>query len=647
MTIQKQEAVAALAQPALLLPNLLAEALAANGRIKFALSWLQAAEASAGRDDRQPFAGLTAERTLAGLDHAVLYDPPALLERTQAGLRVPQAGAVIAALLDDLSRMRRAAEAGAAAGLLDQAAADGLGMREHAQRAAIRVADDVLPPGLVSQLCRVPAEGADSLHRLVMDLHRAINDIAAGLAETDIAGARAYRLDDRDRQRVAAFMRGLNRTAPLKFNHPGLATNAMRDGPRLIIQNDLGTTDAHVLIVQIEGRDEAPRLSVLHSDIHRQRLEFFQNRLPALTWTQSSRHLPGSEQGQFTLATGILQAADLPALDAALETLGASLVFLIDWNKARKSLRHFVSGPAAVALLHWAADHEYGHRAYLEAGGETMIGDLLDTVSQLTGGSYGTMQRALGQDGTMAFLREALRTSSEALRNGQSPPAIRDMLQAELMTRVASMADRILDDAIDHAALILDLGSLVHAALLGNVPDLLAAAARAQRWEALADRQVGHICGLCRDDKSRPWRAIASHADDAADQFEDAAFRLQFLPADLPADIRATLLQLAAQAVMAAKDYVRLLCALRSLHQGMPRREMRLLIGLFDRLHAHEHATDAAERDVFARLMHADLDARTVTLATAIAGALESVADALLNAGRLLSDHAVGEWFAP
>ena len=46
-------------------------------------------------------------------------------------------------------------------------------------------------------------------------------------------------------------MRGPNRTAPLKFDHPGLATSATRDGDRLVIQNDIGANDAHVLVLSV------------------------------------------------------------------------------------------------------------------------------------------------------------------------------------------------------------------------------------------------------------------------------------------------------------------------------------------------------------------------------------------------------------
>ncbi len=49
---------------------------------------------------------------------------------------------------------------------------------------------------------------------------------------------------------VAAFMRGVDRTRALKFNHPGLETSAVRSGSRLVIQNDIGTTDAHIVVIR-------------------------------------------------------------------------------------------------------------------------------------------------------------------------------------------------------------------------------------------------------------------------------------------------------------------------------------------------------------------------------------------------------------
>jgi hypothetical protein len=557
-------------------------------------------------------------------------------------VELPGAAAIVARLLDDLACMLAATEAGAEAGVLDPASPAQFRARKDGIAGNVALDGDILPDGLVSALSQPPRDGHDTLHGLVMDMHKALNAIAAALAEEDVSGARVYRLTEEDRARVVAFMRGLNRTAPVKFDHPGLTAHAMRDGARLVIQNDIGTTDAHVLIAYVEGL----RLSVTYSDVHRQRLEFFERRLKDFAWSVSNRHAADMEEDIFHLATGVYEAADTAGLDAALERLGASLVFLIDWNKARKNLRRLVSKSAAVSILDWAAEHELGHRGYLEIGGDVVVGDLLETASKATGGFYTSLQSALGEDGTVEFLREVLRIASEELRRGRSALAIRDLLRAELLARVASIADRIVDIAIDHAALMLDLGNLVRAALLEGraAPDSVVK--RANAWEALADRQVTHIRDLCGNGTEWTWRTIASGADDAADDFEETAFRLQFLPDDLPAEIREVLSRLAEYAVAAVKDYVRLLCALRNLHRGAPRRDMREFLEFVERLHDQEHATDEAEREVFSRLMRADVDAKTLNIVTAVADGLEEAADALLHAGRLVSDHALGEWFA-
>jgi hypothetical protein len=71
-------------------------------------------------------------------------------------------------------------------------------------------------------------QGPDSVHLLVMDLHKEIIRPSAELASEVIDGANVWELLPEDHERVAAFMRGLNRTAGLKFDHPGLDTAAGR-----------------------------------------------------------------------------------------------------------------------------------------------------------------------------------------------------------------------------------------------------------------------------------------------------------------------------------------------------------------------------------------------------------------------------------
>ncbi|MGO9990179.1 MAG: hypothetical protein ACLPSY_15500 [Steroidobacteraceae bacterium] len=142
----------------------------------------------------------------------------------------------------------------------------------------------MLDPAAISAMTQIGRAHADSLHTLVMDLHKQLNAMQADLAEERVDGAAAYNLADEDRPLVLAFMKGVNRTARLKFMHPGLSTTATRIGDQLVIQNDLGTTDAHVIVIHVKQLIA----TVTYTDVHRERLAFFQEMLKtqAITWDQ-------------------------------------------------------------------------------------------------------------------------------------------------------------------------------------------------------------------------------------------------------------------------------------------------------------------------------------------------------------------------
>ena len=55
-----------------------------------------------------------------------------------------------------------------------------------------------------------------------MDLHKALNRLAAARAEDVMAGAHVYALLPEDRSAIEAFMRGVEATRKLKFSHPVL-----------------------------------------------------------------------------------------------------------------------------------------------------------------------------------------------------------------------------------------------------------------------------------------------------------------------------------------------------------------------------------------------------------------------------------------
>jgi hypothetical protein len=78
-------------------------------------------------------------------------------------------------------------------------------------------------------------------------------------------------------------MRGVDRTRGLKFDHPGLDTSVIRSGSRLIIQNDIGATDAHVIMIAVE----VLTTTVTYTDIHHARAKFFMAQLDrfAVDWS--------------------------------------------------------------------------------------------------------------------------------------------------------------------------------------------------------------------------------------------------------------------------------------------------------------------------------------------------------------------------
>jgi hypothetical protein len=140
-------------------------------------------------------------------------------------------------------------------------------------------------------------------------------------------------------------MEGLNRTAPLKFDHPGLGTTATEHDGRLLIQNDIGTTDAHVLVVRVHGL----AASVTYTDIHEARLKFFKSLFDGfdIAWEGTKqRHSDRLSAGQYLLLTGTFNAPNEAALTRFLAHLGSRIVFLIDWNHIRKRLRGFVLSQA-------------------------------------------------------------------------------------------------------------------------------------------------------------------------------------------------------------------------------------------------------------------------------------------------------------
>ncbi|HTP66241.1 MAG TPA: hypothetical protein VMJ66_12695, partial [Geobacteraceae bacterium] len=264
---EKTRIVAALGEQRLLMPALLNKALAANDRAKYRLTLLQSAKAHADLPG-EAFSAFRMERLDCGIADASYDDVIAgTAKRGADTYALPQARKLCAELRDDLLAMIAPFEA------TEKPEAELFHRRQQELSGMPWCGDDdtITGAAIASLASGEPAHG-DSVHLLIMDMHRALNRLQAEIATDTVDGALTYGLLKDDRSLVTAFMKGVNRTRALKFDHPGLGTTATRIGAKLILQNDIGTTDAHVLVVHVEGT----RVTVTYTDNHLPRLLFFQ-----------------------------------------------------------------------------------------------------------------------------------------------------------------------------------------------------------------------------------------------------------------------------------------------------------------------------------------------------------------------------------
>jgi uncharacterized protein Yka (UPF0111/DUF47 family) len=636
--MEKIDVVASLGQRRLLRPAWVKAALAANDRLKLYLSVLQAAQAHADQPNA-PVLDLGREFAAAHVSAPWLADLPATAFREGRTLHLPAFLRVAGLLKDDLRVMVRP--------LADGGEAEACGMAgrvEHWCGWLDALAGDALEPPQMKALTsgrRAPGEGGDSLHLLVMDLHKALNRLAAELSSETIDGAHVWQLEAADRSRVAAFMRGVNRTRALKFDHPGLDTAATRDGERLLLQNDIGTNDAHVLVVQVEGL----RVTLTYSDLRLQRFGFFQAMLAELgaSWSApDTRITAGVNAGEaYHVGTATFDCADEDALRAVLEGIGARIVFLIDWNRARKRLVQFVSKADAVAVLAEAARTEIGHMGWLLAGGERLIHGAM----QALGADYfhigDRLDQVMGAAQAREFLVEVLTQASQAMRQQQSPALIADDIRLLLVRHMRRHRDEF-DLLSEHAAYCHALAEGVRDALAhGHENDRKAArrlAERAKEWERDADLLVMRSrLRAERHPRWLPFTRLIEGADDVADALEEAAFLLSLIAADhhqgWGGEVRQTM-QLLADAVLGAvQDHVKALAIARTLGEESSRDDHEEFVAALWRVLNAERQCDTLLRDVRRSLSEHVGDAATLNLSTDLANALESATDALLATG--------------
>ena len=642
--VTKVEIVERLGERVVLIPALIEEALTANDRLKIRLTLLQEASAQAVEPGRaQP----SMERELrdVGLDDVAFAATIAKARPIDAALFVaPGAAELSAGLAKDLAALLAPIEAAS-----PRRAASLRARVEAALKDLPAFADDRVAHAEVARLGSARREDGDSLHLIVMDLHKEINRVAADAAVEDIDGARVHGLNDADRVRVKAFMSGLNRTAKLAFGHPGLGTTAARAGRKLTIQNDIGMTDAHVLVVRVEGL----KATTTYSDVHRIRAKFFMTMFAdeAVAWSPLAEDPHGrlAKGEMFYLLTGVYAAQSEADLERYLAFLGSRIVFLIDWNKARKALQAFVSKGLAIQVLTGAAKAEDGHRAFLELGGAELV---FDAVRRVGAGhiAYGVpLHQALGEAECANFLSHVLHAASEGLEEGRSDRLIRDEIQTLLSERFDTAESGLLAATLRHLGLTRMLAGMIETTFepggLASLADRQALALRAKRIEAKGDRLIisaREIAGRLRN--AGPLLTMIDQAENALDEFDETAFLISLAPENASADaLSRPLAELAA----IARDCVgHLVSAVEAaiLIPGGKRVDVAFALQRLDAALGAERSADAAERSAITAIMQgapsqAGADARALVIGLEVARTLEETTDRIAHAAMSLRDH--------
>lgn len=627
--MEKLEAVATLGQTELLKPARVRAALAANDRLKLYLSVLQAAHGHASGKDAQPL-DLSREFAAAGVKAPWLAQLPASAFREGKLLHVPELARLAGCLDEDLRQMGRPLE--------DDAAF--VARVEHWCGWLGELAPDTLSAPQLHALTSGKRGEEDSFHLLVMDLHKAINRLAAELSSENIDGAHVWQVEEADRARIAAFMRGLNSTRALKLKHPGLDTAATRDGERLLLQNDIGTNDAHVLVIQVEARE----ITLTYSDLHRRRFAFFQNLLAEVgaNWGESqARTSTDLNAGEtYFVGTAHFACEDEEGMHGALEGIGARIVFLIDWNRARKRLEQFVSKADALAILHEGTRRRCGHMAWLEAGAEKLVFGAMQALGPDYFRIGDRLDVVMGSEKARSFMSDVLVQASAAAQQNQPLAVVADDVRL-LLARYLHRNDEF-DLLAEHAAYCHAIAEGLRDGLAHGFERNRKAARefseRAKAWEGSADQLV--MEARARAEARPRWKAFAElveTADDVADALEEAAFLLSLIAADHHQGWRGEVLQtmqmLADAMLGAAQDHVRALEIARTLGERSNAEDHEEFVAALWRVLNAERQCDVLLRDVRRALAEHVSDAATLSLSTDFAHALESASDWLLATG--------------
>jgi uncharacterized protein Yka (UPF0111/DUF47 family) len=638
--VAKKEMIKEIGQDEIILPEIIISALIANDRIKYFLALLQSA-AQRAEHPNQKFNPLREERE-SSQEGDPRYD--IVIGGTQkvseGDYSIPLYNNIMLEIKYNLDAMILPLLIHGDENLVD------FQERAHRLLEGIPTPTEVVPKSKIQSITAGIRDGPDSIHLLVMDIHRALNSLQANIAQEDIEGAKAYLLGEGDRELVASFMEGLNRTAPLKFEHPGLGTTATRTGDKLVIQNDVGETESHLMIVNITGM----KVSIVQTDVHLPRVMFFQGLFESfgVNWEDTLSRLPEKEtveKSVYHLSRGHFEAKDREQLKDFLRFFASRIVFLIDWNRARKKLQIFLPRKEAIDALTWAAENEVGHRGFLKLGGDQLIFEALEMAPRLPLRYGEPLYQALGRQRALEFFKSALAKSSNDLQAQRPIRLIKDELKLELLNYFRPAPQELIALCIEHAKLTFE----VSATLRGAIQSLVQGADRSQMekdagrskaWEKDADNIVSRVRTLAKSiDVAVPFVELVVNADDATDFLEEAMFLVTLFPDTDPSPLFKELGKIADIATASCQEFIKSLYAAEHAYDRCAQNEMLRFLDPVDKVIELEERCDQAIRHAMAAILRDPSDLRSTILAFEVARNIEESTNSMMKAAYLLKEN--------
>jgi uncharacterized protein Yka (UPF0111/DUF47 family) len=352
-----------------------------------------------------------------------------------------------------------------------------------------------------------------------------------------------------------------------------------------------------------------------------------------------------ADDGAFYLVTGRCPTSD--RRDAFLEAIGASLVFLIDWNRARKLLRSWVSKGDAIGVLDWAARNRIGHRGFLELGGGELVASAVRRAAPNRIGFGERLDHALGRDAAVDFLKSVLRVSTETLLQGSSVRLARDRIEADLIRHLQRVDTTLLAVVVRQSGLAREIAAGVASCVAEQQAhrscDRVALATRARRIEEKADRiAIETRSEIARLGADSSIKGLVDRMEEAIDELEQAAFVASIVPNDVAPQLLEPVAALCTTVVSATEAAAAGVTAAAEMPEGN-RADSEDALAAVGRLIDAEHRADAAEREVMRTVMRGEFDLKTALSVIDLARTLERATDRLASFGHLLREHVLAD----